>query len=162
MNYERDVQIDESSLDVEWLEQASLAIRYGKNWADCKDELARAEENVKVVIAELTLEINQNPEKYLGDGVKSTDIKVESAVKVHKKYTEAKERYFNAMVELNTAEIAKNEISFTRKAALENLVQLYIAGYFAGPKIPRDLKTEKQNYIEKRKENNARIRKITR
>jgi hypothetical protein len=53
-----------------------------------------------------------------------------------------------AMKEFNLVDIAKNEISFTRKAALENLVQLHGQQYFAGPKMPRDLKEEIRKHKE--------------
>lgn len=37
MNYEKDIRIDETALDLEWLSQAELAIKYGRYWATCKD-----------------------------------------------------------------------------------------------------------------------------
>ena len=157
MNYERDIHIDETALDVELLEQAGLAIKYGEYWAQCNEEFVRAEENVKVVFSELILAINSNPEKYLGD-VKQTDAKVEAAVRVHPKHIEAKERWITAMTNKNNAEIVKNEISFTRKTALEVLADLYGQNYFAGPSVPRNLKAERERKQEKRKENNARVR----
>jgi hypothetical protein len=158
MNYEKDIMIDENALDVEWLDQSELAIKYGKYWVECKEELMRAEENVKVVTAELTLEINQNPESFLGEGIKVTDVKIESAVRINQRHLEAKELWINAMSRFNEAEIVKNEISFTRKAALENLVQLHGQNYFAGPSVPRNLHNEKEKREKRRKESNARVR----
>jgi hypothetical protein len=49
------------------------------------------------------------------------------------------------------AEVAKNEFSFTRKAALENLVQLHGQNYFAGPKVPRNLSKERDEKEERQK-----------
>ena len=64
----------------------------------------------------------------------------------------------DALKECNDAEIVKNEISFTRKAALENLVQLHGQSYFAGPSVARNLQKERERKIEKRKQANTRIR----
>ena len=157
MNYERDFYIDHTALDVEWLEQASLAAKWGYYFNECKEEFTRAEENVKVVRSELILLINQDPDKYLGEGIKPTDAKVEAAVRTHKKHLAAKERWIKAMKTMNDAEVAKNEMSFTRKAALENLVTLHGQQYFAGPKMPRDLNKEFEDRNVTRKVANKKV-----
>lgn len=153
-NYIRDMYIDETALDVEWTEQAELAAKWGALWSEAKDELMRAEENVKVIRSELILKINKYPEHYLGEGVKPTDPKVEAAYRIHPKHKRAKEKWMRALKKVQDLEIAKNEISFTRKAALENLVQLHGQSYFAGPSVPRDLYKERRNREKTRKESN--------
>lgn len=166
MSYERDMSIDVTALDVEWTEQAELAMKYGRLWADAQDTLERANENVKLIKAELNVKINEDPEKLLGEGVKATVANVEACILQHTDYQEAREAWLDALKESNLLSVAKNEISFTRKAALENLVILHGQSYFAGPNIPRDLKNE----MERRKESraaanekaNARMRKIER
>lgn len=161
MNYEKDIRIDEQALDIEWLDQAELAIRYGKYWNACKEELTRAEENVKLVTAELILKINRNPEKYLGKDIKPTDAKIDAAVKSHPELIEAKEKWITALSAANNAEIIKNEISFTRKAALENLVNLYGQNYFAGPTMKRNLREEREKRMkESQTISNSRVRLI--
>ncbi len=150
MNYEMDMQIDETSLDVEWLEQGNLAIKYGAYWSKCRTELSKAEENVKLVRSQLIIAIIKNPDKYLGEGVKATDVKVEAAYRKHPKYIAAKERLIEAMENEQMALIVKNEISFTRKSALENLVSLHGQQYFAGPSTPRNLFEERKKHAQKR------------
>jgi hypothetical protein len=162
MDYKKDMRIDETSLDVEWLEQAELAARYGAYFVDCKDEVMRAEENIKVIRAELVALANEDPDKHLGEGVKPTAPNVESFYRTHKKHKEAKERWLKALKELSMAEIVKNEISFTRKAALEALVQLHGQNYFAGPKMPRDIHKERQNRDSSRTEMNTKVRRMRR
>ena len=161
MNFERDIKIDETSLDTEWLGQAELAIRYGKYWVECKERFTRAEENVKIVTSELILEVNQTPSLVEG---KPTVANIEAYYRTHPRHIEAKEEWITAMTELNTAEIVKNEICFTRKAALEALVQLHGQQYFAGPSVPRNLHEEiekkREKYNEERKASNARVRLI--
>lgn len=150
MNYENDIRIDETALDIEWLEQASLAMKYGKHYAICRKKLAEAEERVKVVRAMLIAEANEDPQECCNkDKPNAADI--EAYYRKHKKHKLAKEQWMEAQFELDMAEIAKNEISFTRKAALENLVRLHGQQYFAGPQIPRELSYEVQQKAKQKK-----------
>ena len=166
MSYERDMAIDVTALDVEWVEQAELAMKYGRLWADARDALERANETVKLTKAELTVKINEKPEKYLGEGTKVTVANVEACIMNHDDYKNAREEWLSAMKEANLLAVAKNEISFTRKSALENLVTLHGQNYFAGPSVPRNLKEKMEQRKETRnsaKESaNKRIRKIER
>jgi len=138
MDYESDIRIDDTALDVEWLEQASLALRYGRHWAIRKRELTKAEERIKVIRAELIAEANSDPVKCCNKE-KPNAADIEAYYRNHKRHKEAKEAWVQAQYELDMAEVAKNEFSFTRKAALENLVRLHGQQYFAGPSVPRDL-----------------------
>ena len=157
-NYKNDMAIDDTALDIEWLEQAELATKWGIKCIDAKDELARAEENVKITRAELVQKANADPDKYLGDYVKPTVANVEAYYRTHKDHKDAKERWLTALKEVGVLEVVKNEISFTRKAALENMVQLHGQSYFAGPKMPRDLHTERKDRNKTRQEANKRVR----
>ena len=144
MNYEEDIRIDETALDIEWFEQAALAIRYGKHYAFCRKKFTEADEKVKVVRAGLIKRANSDPVKFCKkDKPNAADI--EAYYRKHPDHLAAKEEWIKAQYELDMAEIAKNEISFTRKVALENLVKLYLGGYFAGPKVPRNLFEELRN-----------------
>ena len=153
MNFEQDMHIDESALDMELLEQATLALKYGKYWAECKERLTRAEENIKVIRSELIRKANSDPDRYLGQDVKPTAPNIEAFYRNHPNHKEAKEEWIEAQYELNMAEVAKNEISFTRKTALENLVKLHGQGYIAGPQIPHNLsqlREERRNQLHHR------------
>lgn len=144
MNYEQDVEIDENALDIEWLDQASLAIKYGRNWAECKQKFTQAEEKIKLVRSELMRDVNDDPDGCLGDGVKPTGPNIESYYRNHKNHIAAKDEWVKLGFEMNVAEIAYKEISYARKAALENLVKLHGQQYFAGPTVPRDIAEERQ------------------
>lgn len=148
MDYENDMDIDADQLDVEWLEQANLAFKYGRHWADCRAELLRTEENIKLVRSEIIKQVNQDPERYLGEGVKPTAPVVEAFYRNARRHQKAKKEWVDAQFEANVAEIAYKEISYTRKMALENLVKLHGQSYFAGPAVPHDISELK----EKRKE----------
>lgn len=148
MNYEEDIRIDDSALDLEWLEQASLAMKYGRHYAICRKRLTEAEEKIKITRAELIAEANADPVGCCNkDKPNAADI--EAYYRNNKRHKEAKENWVTAQFELDMAEIAKNEISYTRKVALENLVRLHGQQYFAGPKIPRDLNWERQEHEKK-------------
>ena len=155
MNYEEDVKIDETALDVEWLDQAALSIRYGKYWAQCKRTVTEAGERIQIIRSELIALANSNPLKYCKKD-KPNVADIEAFYRVHPRHVAAKEEWMQAQYELDMAEVAKNEISFTRKAALENLVKLHGQQYFAGPKIPRNISDERVKQVHS-KEVNAGI-----
>jgi hypothetical protein len=152
MNYEDDMRISESDLDLEWLDQASLAMRYGRLWADAKKDVALAEEQIKIIRSELIHEANDDPVGTCGkDKPNAADI--EAYYRNHRKHKKAKEDFIQAQYELDLLEVAKNEICFTRKMALENLVILHGQQYFAGPKVPRDLTLEAQKRAKQKNSN---------
>ena len=138
MNYEEDMRIDETSLDIEWLNQASLGMKYIRHFAECRRTLTLAEEKIKVIRAELIAEANANPVTCC-DKEKPNAADIEAYYRNHDRHKKAKSEWVEAQFELDIAEGAKSEITFTRKAALENLVQLHGQSYFAGPSVPHDL-----------------------
>ena len=148
MNYEEDIRIDETELDIEWLEQATLAMKYVKYYAQCRKTLTLAEEKIKVVRAELIAEANADPVQCCSKE-KPNAADIEAYYRNHKRHKAAKEAWVEAQFELDIAEGAKSEIGFTRKAALENLVRLHGQQYFAGPSIPRDLAWEREQHQKK-------------
>lgn len=156
LDYKMDVQIDETALDVEWFEQSSLAMRYGTHYAYCKKRLIEAEEKVKVTRAELVKRANSDPMRFCKKD-KPIAADIEAYYRTHPRHKAAKDEWIKAQFECDIAEIAKSEISFTRKAALENLVKLYLGGYFAGPSVPRniikEMKSRRQEQAEQNKVN---------
>ena len=161
LNYERDVQIDEQSLELEWLDQAELSIKYGREWARIKSKVAALDEKVKVIRSELIRKAWDDPVKYLGQpkGVVQT---VEAFYRTHKKHKKIKQEFIEAQEELDLAEIAKNEMSFTRKAAMENLTKLFISDYFAGPSIPGNITERRKDRDKERMETNKQMKKVKR
>lgn len=149
INYSKEMRIDDSALDVEWLDQAELALKYGKIWADANKKLLQAEEKLKIIKAELIKKVNKNPQGTTGKD-KPTDTDKDAYCRTHPLHKQAKEEFIEAQYECDMAAIAKNEISFTRKAALENMVILFGQNYFAGPSMPRNLKVERIKRLEQR------------
>ena len=151
LDYERDVRIDADSLDVEWLNQAALGLRYSKNAAYMKRLAAKAEERVKVVRAELVAQVNASPVKLTGKE-KPTSADIEAYYRTQPEHLEAKQELLNAQYEADYAQMAHMEISLSRKTALEMLVRLNGQQYFAGPSVPRDLSKE---WRQKQEESNT-------
>jgi hypothetical protein len=146
MNYEEDIKIDETALDIEWLEQPKLFMRYARYAAETQKMLDLAKTNLDLVKAELDKAVRENPDKF---GIeKLTETVVLNTILSLPEYKEANEKYINAKFE---AEIAKSAVRAfeQRKEALENLVRLHGQQYFAGPKVPRDLTAEREK-LQKR------------
>lgn len=161
LDYERDMTIDESALDIEWLEQPNLALRYGRHVVGLRQRLARAAERVKTVRSELVDEANKDPRGTTGkDKPNAGDI--EAYYRRHTRYQEAKDEEIELQAELDMAEIAREEICWTRKKALENLVILHGQQYFAGPRVPRDLSKELQDRQQQRRVDEGVSRRMVR
>lgn len=156
LDYEHDMIIDESALDVEWLEQAQLAMRYIKNAVQARQQERLAAEKVKTVRSELINEANEDPEGCTGKS-KPNAQDIEAYHRNDPRYKEAKEEWIKAAYEADFGELAQKEVSWSRRQALENLVTLHGQQYFAGPKVPRDLSGE----VQKRKQANSRVKKPT-
>ena len=141
MDYEKDIRIDETALDIEWLEQPRLFMQYARHSAEASRDLDKAKENLDIVKAEIDLKIRSNPEKYGLEKV--TETAIQNTILTNKQYQETNQAMLDARYE---AEMAKGAVRAMeqRKDALENLVRLHGQQYFAGPKVPRDLTWERQ------------------
>jgi len=159
MDFEADVSIDETSLDVEWLEQPRLMLSYAKNAAVRKADFDRAKENLEVVKAQLDHSIRENPEVFAV--IKITETVVQNTIHLQKEYEEAYERYTTAKYELEIALAAVRAIE-QKRSALENLVRLHGQQYFAGPSVPRDLSAEWERKQRQQKVDGGVARKLKR
>jgi len=140
LNYEGDIQIDPDHLDVEWIEQPQVFMKYAEECAHADKTAKRADEKLKTIRSEIILQANECPD-IMGDGVKPTGQNIEAFYRTRKEYKEAKKEMVLAQ---HDADIMKNAVSafHQRRVALENLVRLQAQGYFAGPTEPRDLGVE--------------------
>lgn len=139
LDYEKDVSIDDSALDVEWLAQSSLTFKYCKIEADARRNLDDAKAKLDIIKAELDQDIRANPDAF---GLpKITEGAIGNAISASKKCKDAEEAVRDASYELNMAQAAVRSI-YAKKDALENLVRLHGQQYFAGPSVPRDLSKE--------------------
>ena len=149
MNYERDLQISEYDLDVEWLNQASLFMKYAKNAADCRKYLDQKKESLELTKAELDRKIRSNPEKFKIE--KITEATITATIISHDDYRASISEFNEAKYELDIAQAAVSAMN-QKKEALENLVKLHGQKWFAGPQMPRDLRDEREKFEQTQKE----------
>jgi hypothetical protein len=150
LNYEEDTKIDPKALDVEWLEQANLMLRYTKHAAAMEKVRDEAKEALGVKRAQIEMDIRNNPDAY--KLAKPTEAGIASTILLQKEYQELAAELTQAQYELGIAIGAVRAID-QRKTALENLVKLLGQSYFAGPKAPRDLNQEHLDHLEARRAN---------
>ena len=151
LDYEKDMEIDPDALDTEWLAQPALSLRYGRHLIELQEEEQRAVEKKKTIRSELIQEVSEDPNLCCGkDKPNAADI--EAFYRTSKSYKEAVAAQNKIINEVAYAMLAKNEICYTRKAALEHLVILHGQQYFAGPRVPRDISKE---WVEKKKQMQA-------
>lgn len=154
INYEKDMYIDDDSLDIEILNQPELMVRYAQHAAELRSERDRLKEKLDLVKSQVEKDIRDDPESY--DLEKTTDKVVESAVIRTEDYQLTLNEYLSAKYE---ADVAGGTVSAVdaRKTSLELLVKLHGQQYFAGPKIPRDLTSERKKKSEDDKSVNTGI-----
>ena len=138
MNFAEDLKISPEDLDLEWLRQPQLYAKYAQEVSRLKVAADRAKERVEVVRAQLDGAIRTAPEAF--GLAKVTETAIAGAIQLHESYMEAKEEQFRAAEEASQGFNALGALDH-RKAALENLVKLHLAHYFAGPASPRAIGT---------------------
>lgn len=145
MEYERDIQIDESSLDVEWLNQPRLMASYCEVAAEAHRKMDIAKERIDFVKAQLNQQIRSDPEGFgVVPGTRGiTEGSIEAAVLLQEEYQDASRSHIDARYEYEVATGVVRAFDH-RKTALENLVRLHGQAYFAGPSVPRDLPAERE------------------
>lgn len=146
MDYQKDIIIDETSLDVEWLEQPRLMLKYAQHASKMRMELDKTKQDLDICKATCDKEIRSNPEKF--EIEKITETAIANAILIHPDYKKDYETYLTAKYECDMAQAAVNAFE-QRKSALENLVRLFGQQYFAGPAMPRDIKWEKEQWGKK-------------
>lgn len=130
MNYEKEIIINEHSLDKEWTKQSQNFMAISKEAAESDTEAKRAKEILEVIKAELYLSIRKNMEE---EGEKVTEAILEAKIKIHPEYKTAINLYLD---NLHASQILKSAVQAfdQKKSALENLVKLKLAGYYSEPK----------------------------
>lgn len=146
MEYNLDVNIDETALDVELLEQPILMKKYGDVVSEARKELDYLKEQLDAVKAQLSKEIRADPDSF--DVGKITENIVADTILLQDEYKKASEEVVEAQYRYGMARSALEAIS-TRKDTLEGLIKLYGMQYFTGPSVPRNLTEERMLRNEK-------------
>jgi len=135
-DYKQDIVINASALETEWLRQPGLYLKYAELLADARRQAKKAAERVKVCRSELVERAQGNPQGCL-NSEKATSQLIEAYYRTHKDHKEAKTKLVDAEYEADIYDAAVFAFH-QRKAALENLVRLHLAGYYSEPKADVD------------------------
>lgn len=164
IDFVKDMKIDEGALDIELLNQVDLEAKYIQAVSEARKDRDWAHEEVKTMRSELIRDCFDDPEKTIGrdDGKQPTQVQVETYYRTHKKYKEVKQDYIEKEDRYNVLCDMKDAIHFTRTKMLENLVRLFSEEYFAGPRIPRNLKKERKEWDANSKRNKRIGKKLKR
>jgi hypothetical protein len=136
LNYEKDLRIDEDSLDLELLNQASLFMKYAKHYAFTQKVVEETRQALDIKRAEVDKAIRENPEKFKIEKV--TEGAIQSTILTDKGYQEVNQKHLEAQYEKNMASNATQAVTM-RKEMLEGMIKLLAQSYFAGPSVPHDL-----------------------
>lgn len=140
MDLDTIMKIDETALDVEWLDQAHRFMKVSKEASVLKKELALLKEESDVLEANWVNRIRRHPAKY-GMENRVTEGGIKAAVTANEEVRQMAFKIIDKQYELDLVSSAVRAMEH-RKAALEELVQLHGQQYFAGPKDPRNLNLE--------------------
>lgn len=152
LNYEQDLFIDENALDLEWLSQPLLMLKYTEAAASARREVDRVKELLAVERAGIDKKIRKDPDKY--DIEKITESVISNTIIMQKSYKDIQTDVIEAQYEYQMMQGAVQAVD-QRKQALENMSKLLGLQYFAGPKIPRDLSYEVQQEQKTSKSNST-------
>ena len=145
LNYEQDIQIDPHALEIEWMKQADLRIKYGEALAKSNRDRDLVKEKVALIKAALDLQARTEESIQVQIGkldskgkLTVTETAIATWVTLHEDYQEVLKEYHESKYQ---AEILDNVVKAfdQRRNALENLVSLWKGNYFAGPKEPKEL-----------------------
>lgn len=145
-SYEEDLAIDPHALDEEIIRHPAIYMRYAAMLSQAQKEQDEAKSDMDLVKADLDTRIRQEPESF---GLKkATESAIQAAITTHETFRRAESHYFDVTSTVRL--LAQVVRAFEhRKKALELQTQLYIAGYWAGPKEPRNLEPGKR-YADRR------------
>jgi hypothetical protein len=131
------LEIDQDSLDEEWMSQPELFFKYSTKEARYEKELDEAKSEFDVVKAELDKRLRANPDKY---GIKRiSENAIEHAMIREAKFQDAEQAVHDAKYKYNIARAARIALD-QRKFALESLVKLHGMNYFSNPRADESSK----------------------
>lgn len=136
-DYKSEIVIDADALDVEWLQQPQLFIKYAEATVKAEMRYDKAKEYLDFIRAELDTEIRSNPLLYTQSDKKPTEGRISSLILTNPKYKNALDRYNTTKKQFKILSVALKAFE-QRKSALENLVRLHGQSYFSSPTLPVD------------------------
>ncbi len=126
-DFQKDLSINKYKLDEECLSHSSRYAYYAEACAVAKTEVSRAKDRLDLTEAEQREAIRIRMEK---DGIKPTIPMLDSATIRDEKVVKAKAELREAEEVYNRLQVAVNAMD-ARRSELDNLVKLYVAGYYS-------------------------------
>jgi len=127
-----DFEVDIHALETEWVNQPKFFMRYALMAAEARRDHEEAKNRVKILEAELSLDVRRDPAKY---GLsKTTEDSIKATVITDPTMVLAQKEIIASRHDMDVADAAVTAMEH-RKKALEKEVDLYIAGYFSHPKV---------------------------
>jgi len=127
LNFEKDLSIDKYRLDEECLSHPVIYFRYGELLADAKNKVGVLADALKLKMGEANIAIRN---RFIKKEIKFTEAVINSEVEKADDVVAAREELREA--ELSLARLQAGVSAFEhRKSQLDNLVKLYVAGYFS-------------------------------
>jgi hypothetical protein len=143
--FEKDLEIDKFSLDAECLDQPRKFMKWSADYADSLAERDRADQKLEVTKAQVEQEVRKNPELYGLDKV--TEASIKAAVTISREVDVAFEEWVEAKHRVGIMMAAREALE-QRKNMLENLVKLFLSGYWSDPKVSDGVKREMNKDVD--------------
>ena len=132
--------IDKHALDKEWEDQPGNYFNIAADLEEANADTDAAKARIDVVYADLDGEIREDPEAFGFEG-KPTEPSIKACILGQDRYKKAVEVY-NARRHAAGMLGAAVRAMEHKKRAIEKLTDLYIAGYFADPKVKGEVRAK--------------------
>lgn len=138
-DFEKDLEIDKYSLDVEWLNFPMLYAKWARALVVAQEERQTIKDEMELYKASLDGKIRADPTSY-GITGKLTESSITNTILKQKRYKMFVEELIDATTNVGILTAARASMEHKKKA-LENLTSLFLAGYWA-EKIPPKVSDE--------------------
>ena len=138
-DYEKDLEIDKYALDAECLDQAHKFAKWSEGLADAFSERDRMEQALNVTKAQVDKDIRTTPAQFGLEKV--TETAVLNLVILDKRTQKAEADLIQANHTVGLYMTAKGAFE-QRKSMIENLIKLFLSGYWSDPKVEKKSKEE--------------------
>lgn len=128
-DFEKDLFINKFKLDEECLSHSSIYFRYAEAQQEAKTEVSKADDNLKLTLAEREVAIRK---AFADAGTKVTESLISANVERDENVLQARRKLRKAQDIFNKLTVAVQAFEH-RKSELDNLVKLYCSGYYSTP-----------------------------
>jgi hypothetical protein len=136
-DYKNSIEIDIDNLENEWRQQPIKFMEWAHKAVEMESERDRLKDKLEVLHGKIDLEIRQDPEKF--GIVKATESSIQSAMVGDIRIQGATSDYLQAVKDAKMFNVMREAFDH-RKKALEKMTDLWIAGYYAEPRIKKEAK----------------------